>query len=54
MKYKMGMKEDKKRMGMMYGSMARKKKMDGGMSKKRKTMDVGGLVKNAMNVQTPN
>ena len=54
MKYKMGMKEDKKRMGMMYGAMpnTRKKAVNG--MKVRKTMDVGGLVKNAMNVQTPN
>ena len=31
MKYKMGMKKDKKRMGMLYGGMKRKKAMDGGM-----------------------
>ena len=53
MKYKAGMKEDKKRMGMMYGAMPNRKKAANGM-KMRKTMDVGGLVKNAMNVQTPN
>ena len=48
------MKEDKKRMGMMYGSMARKKKMDGGMSKKRNAMNAGGMVKAAMETQSPN
>ena len=31
MKYKMGMKKDKKRMGMLYGGMKRKKAMGGGM-----------------------
>ena len=53
MKYKAAMKEDRKRMGMMYGAMPNRKKAANGM-KMRKTMDVGGLVKNAMNVQTPN
>ena len=48
------MKEDKKRMGMMYGSMARKKKMYGGMSKKRNAMNAGGMVKAAMETQSPN
>ena len=54
MKYKMGMKKDKKRMGMMYGSMARKKNMDGGMNKKRNAMNAGGMVMSAMEVQKPN
>ena len=54
MKYKKDMEEDKKRMGMMYGSMARKKKMYGGMSKKRNAMNAGGMVKAAMETQSPN
>ena len=48
-----GMKKDKKRMNMVYGSMPNRKKAANGM-KMRKTMDVGGLVKNAMKTQTPN
>tara|TARA_A100001015_G_C14903165_1_gene677245 strand:+ start:1115 stop:1240 length:126 start_codon:yes stop_codon:yes gene_type:complete len=35
MKYKMGMKKDKKRMGMMYGGMKRKKAMGGGMYERK-------------------
>ena len=54
MKYKMGMKKDKKRMGMVYGSMARKKNMDGGMNKKRNAMNAGGIVAAAMEVQKAN
>tara|TARA_R100001443_G_scaffold26783_1_gene40091 strand:+ start:220 stop:384 length:165 start_codon:yes stop_codon:yes gene_type:complete len=50
------MKKDKKRMGMMYGSMARKKKMGGGMTenKKRNAMNAGGMVAAAMEVQKAN
>ncbi len=48
-----GMK-DKKRMGMMYGGMKRDKKMHGGMNKKRNAMNAGGMVKSAMEVQSPN
>jgi hypothetical protein len=52
-----GMKKDKKRMNMIYGSMPNtRKKANKGlyMDKKRNAMDVGGLVKNAMKTQTPN
>ena len=49
------MKEDKKRMGMMYGSMARKKANKGiYMDKKRNAMNAGGMVKAAMETQSPN
>jgi len=55
MKYKMGMKEDKKKMGMMYGGMSRKKKMYGGMEKKKRSaMNAGGMVAAAMEVQKAN
>ena len=57
MKYKMGMKKDKKRMGMMYGSMpnTRKKATKGiYMDKKRNAMNAGGIVMSAMEIQKPN
>ena len=48
------MKEDKKKMGMVYGGMSRNKKVYGGMSKKRNAMNAGGMVKAAMETQSPN
>ena len=55
MKYKKDMEEDKKRMGMMYGSMARKKANKGiYMDKKRNAMNAGGIVAAAMEVQKAN
>tara|TARA_R100001082_G_C4231792_1_gene103549 strand:- start:158 stop:340 length:183 start_codon:yes stop_codon:yes gene_type:complete len=52
-----GMKKDKKRMGMMYGSMPNtRKKANKGiyMDKKRNAMNAGGIVMSAMEVQKPN
>jgi|TARA_B100001939_G_C16579698_1_gene462206 hypothetical protein len=52
-----GMKKDKKRMGMMYGSMpnTRKKATKGiYMDKKRNAMNAGGIVMSAMEIQKPN
>ena len=41
---KHGMKEDKERMGMLYGGMGRKKKVYGGMEKnKRMQKNMGGV-----------
>jgi len=57
MKYKKGMEEDKKRMGMMYGSMPNtRKKANKGiyMDKKRNAMNAGGMVAAAMEVQKAN
>ena len=63
MKYKMGMKKDKKRMGMMYGGMKRKKAMGGGMYGRKSAkhggphnnMDrIGMALGGAMDVQSPN
>ena len=54
---KHGMKEDKKRMGMMYGSMPNtRKKANKGiyMNKKRNAMSAGGIVAAAMEVQKAN
>ncbi len=63
MKYKMGMKKDKKRMGMLYGGMKRKKAMGGGMYERKSAkhggphnnMDrIGMAMGGAMEVQSPN